>query len=983
MRRHPRELICRGARLIILLAMFMVGGAGRVTTAAVVLPEFDFAEPASASGWVAAHDVAELTRTAEGLVARISGPDPYIIGPPRNYPSGIQLWLRLRLRSEQCGMCQVFYSNTGFTEGQSVRFDVPAGRWHEAKVRLPALGAGYRMRIDPPGNGGVCVLGWLRFEQRVLVQAPKWPVPSAPSIGTNALAVRSGDIELQHGRQALGQFVVHVDGHMMCTGNTNGLIGYLVGNTAKWFEFGPGTNGSISVSVTGVAGGQTEGSAIRAEAVTVDPDNARWRIEQVFSPMAPGAIRVTTSVTVDRDRDVVYLPMLTILPGLGSFGTNKVQALLAGVEYLENEPSSSTADLNPPASNRQVPDTAKITFPLMALAAEGRFVGMSWRPDRGAPFCAVFDSPDRMFGCVGHLMGLLFPGSGGNDREENSLIPYDSVRVGADRALGIEAVLMGGPGDTVVPAIQQYVRLFGLPPLPQPGMSATEFLALTGHGWLESALRDGDRYRHAAPGFNSGPASDAALYMDYAARFLNDPGLTDRLAAAARSALLQVTSANYNASQVGHVRYPVPSLVYGAAADNAARSAAHAQNLLKRFESDGSVIYKPPPSGPDYSSTHWSKEANGFAATYVHALLEEASFAGNRALIEAGLNQLTALNKFRNTVPRGAQTWEIPLHTPDILASAYLVRAYLRGFELTGDRSLLDQARYWAWTGVPFVYLTPPASQPVGLYSTIPVLGATAWVAPVWIGLPVQWCGLVYAEALQRLAFHDLTGPWKQIADGITVSGIQQTYPMSDTNYLGLLPDSFSLRTQTRNLAAINPATTLAPALRTLGLPAVYEFRPFRAFGLFAHAPGSITDVSEHSDGLRFTVTGWSSRPYWLLVNGFTTAPSVRLNGTKVGLSPPHQFQSADGRLILRLEGQTVVELAYPALAAVSVELLPPDHALRISWPKSATGFVLQASQHLASDLWAPVTNPILPDGNRLFTVETALDSQRFYRLAR
>jgi len=93
-------------------------------------------------------------------------------------------------------------------------------------------------------------------------------------------------------------------------------------------------------------------------------------------------------------------------------------------------------------------------------------------------------------------------------------------------------------------------------------------------------------------------------------------------------------------------------------------------------------------------------------------------------------------------VPRGAQTWEVPLHTPDILASAHLVRCYLYAYQLTGDADLLEQARYWAWTGVPFVYLEQPVPGDVGLYATIPVFGATQWVAS-WLGKPVQWCGLV------------------------------------------------------------------------------------------------------------------------------------------------------------------------------------------------------------------------------------------------
>src|SRR5207253_4383048 len=137
--------------------------------------------------------------------------------------------------------------------------------------------------------------------------------------------------------------------------------------------------------------------------------------------------------------------------------------------------------------------------------------------------------------------------------------------------------------------------------------------------------------------------------------------------------------------------------------------------------------------------------------------------------------------------------WEVPLHTPDILASAYLVRAYTLGYEVTGDNDFLDQARYWAWTGVPFIYLTPPTDKPVGVYSTIPVFGATQFTAPLWIGLPVQWCGLVYSDAIRRFARHDPSGPWIELANGIARAGLQHTHLATDANYQGLLPDSFEL----------------------------------------------------------------------------------------------------------------------------------------------------------------------------------------------
>jgi hypothetical protein len=889
-------------------AVFLVVGLAALDAQAA-LPAFDFTKAADLEGWVAAHDIGSLRPSAEGLVVNISGADPYLMGPPRDYPAATPLWLRLRLKSDQGGRCQVFYYRNAPTEADSVRFDVPAGQWFESKTRLSALGAGYHIRIDPPGNRGVCLLGSLRFEERVAFPAPAWPVPLAPNVSAADLAVESGDLKLLHRRDTLGGFAVEVAGKRMAVGHTGALVGYVAGKQARWLDLG-NSPGSLALA-------QPYRYGLVVNARVTDPDGARWQIQQLFSPGGrAGAIDVETRVTVDRDREVFYLPMFTLLPGLGSYGTNKTQGLLAGVEYLENEPSSSEADLTGPAAQRQVPDTLKLTLPLMAIAAEGRYLALTWQPS--PTICAVFDSPDRLFGSGGHLLGLLFPGSDGLNREESSLLPYDAELVRSNQPVVLRATLLGGQGQSVAPAVQQYVQLRGLPPLPSPGLSAQDYFALAARGWLDSKIRQGDLFRHAAwPSFGPTPAADAALCLDWLAGQLADTNLATRAADSARAALARVQPASYNSAQVGHVRYPAPALVYGAVAENAAQALAHGRALLGRFEPDGSVHYHPPPNGLDYGKTHWAPEANGLTAGVVAALLEAAAFSGDRGLIADGLRCLQALNKFRNSVPRGAQTWEIPLHTPDILASAYLVRAYTLGYELAGNPDFLEQARYWAWTGVPFVYLTPPTPQPVGLYNTIPVLGATAWAAPVWIGLPVQWCGLVYADALHRFARHDPAGPWQQIADGIALAGIQHTYPLSDTNYLGLLPDSFNLRRQSRNGPAINPATVLAPALRALGQAPIYDFRALSRHALQVHAPGKITGVEERADGVKFTVSGWSKRPYWVLVNGLWQKPRLKLDGREVLLTGPYQYQAAEGRLTLQLRGPAAVELLYPAQAAL------------------------------------------------------------------
>ena len=106
------------------------------------------------------------------------------------------------------------------------------------------------------------------------------------------------------------------------------------------------------------------------------------------------------------------------------------------------------------------------------------------------------------------------------------------------------------------------------------------------------------------------------------------------------------------------------------------------------------------------------------------------------------------------------------------------------------------------------------------LYATTPVFGATNWTSPNWIGLPVQWCGLDYAEACFMLSEHDKTLDWKKIAEGILITAERMQYPEGPS--IGLLPDSFVLATQMRMPFDISPSVLVQQRRRLQGkLPAV------------------------------------------------------------------------------------------------------------------------------------------------------------------
>jgi hypothetical protein len=295
-----------------------------------------------------------------------------------------------------------------------------------------------------------------------------------------------------------------------------------------------------------------------------------------------------------------------------------------------------------------------------------------------------------------------------------------------------------------------------------------------------------------------------------------------------------------------------------------------------------------------------------------------ATLSADKKLIGEALQLLdkqTAL--YADTVPRGAQTWEVPLHTPDILASANMVKAYTLGYMISGRQEYLDQARYWAWTGVPFVYLKAPTSGRVGAYSTIAVLGATNWKAPLWLGRPVQWCGLVYSSALHLLSECDPDGPWEKIASGITVTGLQMSWPRSDEQRQGLLPDFFDLRAQIAAGPAINPGTVQAHLTELYGKGKIYDVKKLPRRGWFVHAPCTISDIREDEDCVTLMTDGWGGKQYYVLISGIEKEPreiSIRkvvgnADKSRTVRSAETQFHREQKILLIVMEEKSEIQI--------------------------------------------------------------------------
>jgi len=866
---------------------------------------FDFTQ--GAQGWVPAHAVANMRVTSEGLEFDCVGEDPYIhSGPVTNLPQGNRVLLSIRMRSDADPVGEIFFGR-GFTPQNSVRFTVnDDGQWQEYEVLLPAQEEGARLRIDPAAGQGRVAIAWIKALEMKPLKAGELARPAVFDLGAQPRTVRAGDLVLAHGGRQWDGFAVRVADEEMARSHGRSQLGIVLNGEPAYldlagakFEALPETNGTLSVT-----------------ARVCDAEGANWEFRRKFAARGDGAIAIETTIVADQKREIFHLPILTLFAGQGTFGEAKTQAVLPGVEYLENEPSSSEADVRGERAERRIVESHKLCFPLMSVVANGRYVGLVW--DRNEHPAAVFDSPDRIFQSGGHLMGLWFPGVG-ERRLENEVAAFRPWAIAANVPTTFTATLIGGRGETVNPAVEQYVKLSGgLPPIPELEGGFDAAVKLLAHGWLDSALHEDGIWRHAVSGTNfpARPAADAPGYMLWLAEHTSDEALAGRLRAGAERGLERLAPAGNWEAHCSHVARPFAPLLFGRIEPYAERRLAAAQQALAAFDEQGLIRYRPQAGKPDYGATHWEDHANGLSAARLEPVLEAAVFTGDEQLTKAALAVLDKqLEVYRHTVPRGAQTWEMPLHTPDILASGRILACCNLAYQLTADQKYLDAARHWAWTGVSLVYLDRPADSPVGLYATTAVLGATNWTAPFWIGLPVQWCGLVYRSALQDLARLDPTQGdfWGQLATGITRSGLQQTFPLEDRERQGLLPDFFHLRAQRSDGPAISPGTVQANLPEAFGKTPIYTSQRLSPGEVLLHVPGRIGRIEHNDRDVRIEIDGWYSKPYWVrLVRVPAPSPHVELQGGRV-LSTEYSDQrqtlnvlvEGQGTLVLSLGGKT------------------------------------------------------------------------------
>jgi len=464
----------------------------------------------------------------------------------------------------------------------------------------------------------------------------------------------------------------------------------------------------------------------------------------------------------------------------------------------------------------------------MAVQGRGTLTALAWDPHQewSPGHClpaARFVCPALAAGPQYSHLSLFVPGVG-DGTPENGDEATAPLRLAPGQGLRLECWLVldhasrypadsvvRGPhrGGLITQAVRHWLDLFGTPQPAAPprswqaqrGLSREAYLTTLWHegppGW---SLTVGEAPRAhsslAAPllldlraGLSAPVAEDLRQRLERVlARALGEEGMV--VPVHGNSPLLQY--------QVGHVPEALQAYV------------GNARGLLSARQ-DGLWVWQPQDrehARLGVPGAHTLGQAAYPALVAIRAALYSGDLELGRAAVEA-LHQTE-----RYEVPRGASMWECPQFQPDILAAALAIKARSDAYRLTGAPEHLAEARYWAWTGLGFVYTWSLDGYPTMLYNTVGVKGST-YFTHSWIGRPVVWMGLDYAYALQDLADLDASFDWRQVAAGITASAMWQQYTEGPSR--GCYPDSWEMASNRPNPVDINPILIQLNAFRLRG----------------------------------------------------------------------------------------------------------------------------------------------------------------------
>ena len=604
-----------------------------------------------------------------------------------------------------------------------------------------------------------------------------------------------------------------------------------------------------------------------------DVDGVNWKLQLAFN-LTEETKRVKTlyRLTVDKERELLAFRGPEIYAGHKSSREKKTAALFPGLEFLEgDEPSSNTRDAAPPLNNRLVPHPYKITIPVMAVEIQKSVVGIAWNQlqhwdGEAQTLSAVFASPNWHHQERNHLMGLFLP-TIPDWVDENTLIAKTAYQLLPDREITLDCEIIADGNATILEAISHWNDAYGTPIPLDPPRNDEEELLLSRHGFLHTVWDAENRQsRHCVDWASQNePGFATLLWYDYLVTKSED--VRQRVTEIAEKTIADVGAGGLAAGGSCHILSGEFPFYYGHVDAAIGYYEAEVQPIIESQSENGSWGFQPS-SDKTQSLGKTGDVVLGTCAANALKLLKHARITGNKASLDAGKRALSYMDRF--SVPRGAQTWECPLYEPDILAAAHAIGAYVEAHEILGNQTYLKRAEYWAETGLPFLYHWHIPDRPGMQFASIPVFGTTFYTHS-WLGVPVQWNGLVYAYYLQRLNQHVHADKWRQIAEGITVSAMFQQWDEGELK--GTYPDGFYGFCTEGKGPHINPEDIMVNVYTLSGLDPGVKTAIAGSIHLSSGAsPDKFIEI--RSGELKWTLNYAENEVSWTLISGYEHHPS-------------------------------------------------------------------------------------------------------------
>ncbi len=593
-----------------------------------------------------------------------------------------------------------------------------------------------------------------------------------------------------------------------------------------------------------------------------DRSGGRWRGLVTFAVGAESTlISAAYEASCDEPRSLLAFdgPMVYVL--------DRKEAIFPGLEWLVgDEVSSNDLDIGElhPDRIRYVVHPNMVTVPAIAISGGAGVTGLLWdasqhwdaEHDRPSP---VFASPDRFNNQRAHLMGLMLPTVprylDPNTREAARAYPLHP-----GQSLCLRACLFAdGSATDPIDAIEAWFGRYGFPdPSALPRGSYDSEIQFSMQAYLDSAWIPESKEWWSSKGSGACLKTKVRPHACVADLLVGailspDPAVRD----ACRARAEEVAPMIGGDARLDAQRFP-------GHADRCIADEDLVRKLLMTMCPTGGWPFDPNRKaegiykGVDYHTfgTEGAVEL-GTTASSAASVLRYARIVGDWDVYRDMAPTLEIMERFQ--VPRGAQSWEVPLHAPDLMAAADALNAFLEAYRLCRAYDHPDQDRWlrdavtWARRGLPFIYCWDDPKLPFLRGASIAVFGSS-WYTTSWFGRPVQWNGLYYANGLLDLAEYDRSLPWARIATTIVHSALHQQETEGED--IALYTDNISAIDGTKYPWYSAPRRIVESLLKLMGRSEDPSTTVVRTGSERFHitSTSAIVDAECTKDGLRFGI---------------------------------------------------------------------------------------------------------------------------------